>query len=415
MSELTGNKGEWSEIYIFLKLLSDGKIYAADRHMQKLENAFLNIVKIIREEIQSYKYEYYTGNTVKVFLNGEDTGIAVSVSEFTQMKDLLWKKLTEASHGSGIACIEVQRFLESIHVNKLKAPAFSNSSYFGGTEDITMEVMDYRSGIDSTIGFSCKSDFSAKSTLFNASADNSNFIYEVVGDINDEVMCEFNGLFNYKNKTNKYTGEKERTGEIAIGERMRFLKQKHCDLKFERMCIENAERNLVLSGGAELPLIMAEMLRAYYYLGEGKAENSSLTYALNTVIENNSAQYHFGDIESMYYRKIGTLLYDMFTGMRLSSPWDGRSSVNGGYIIAKNDGEVLAYHSCMADEFKDFLIEQLGFESPSASRHKYMEIYKFDNRFFLKLNLQIRFKGKKSSKNIQLTENRLLAYLQGDI
>lgn len=27
---LAGNKGEWSEIYIFLKLLTDGELYAAD-------------------------------------------------------------------------------------------------------------------------------------------------------------------------------------------------------------------------------------------------------------------------------------------------------------------------------------------------------------------------------------------------
>ena len=30
---LSGNKGEWSEIYIFLKLLDDGKVYAADKDM----------------------------------------------------------------------------------------------------------------------------------------------------------------------------------------------------------------------------------------------------------------------------------------------------------------------------------------------------------------------------------------------
>ena len=123
------------------------------------------------------------------------------------------------------------------------------------------------------------------------------------------------------------------------------------------------------------------------------------------------AGYGFGNTESMYYRKLGTLLYDMFTGMRLSSAWDGRSSVNGGYIIAKNDGEVLAYHSCMADEFKDFLVEQLGFESPSATRHKYMEIYKEDDKYYLKLNLQVRFKGNGASPDEKLL-NRLLPYIR---
>lgn len=36
-TNLSGNKGEWSEIYIFLKLMNDGKIYAADKDMKKLQ------------------------------------------------------------------------------------------------------------------------------------------------------------------------------------------------------------------------------------------------------------------------------------------------------------------------------------------------------------------------------------------
>lgn len=412
MADLSGNKGEWSEIYIFLKLMSDGKVYAADRNMQKLETVFLNIVKIIREEVLSQKYEYYTGKQIKIFLNGEEVGPAVDVDEFDKYKNMLWEKLADTTRGNGITCEEVELFLNSIHITKLKAPAFSSSNFFGGTEDITMEVMDYRSGVNSTIGFSCKSDFSAKSTLFNASADNTNFVFEVTGNVDDDVMNEFNNIFNYRNKTNKETGEKEKKPEVAIGNRMRYLKAKGCDLCYEKMCVESAERNLVLSGGAELPVIIANMLRAYYFIGEGKVENSSLLYALEIVIEDNVAGYCFGNTESMYYRKLGTLLYDMFTGMRLSTAWDGRSSVNGGYIIAKNDGEVLAYHSCMADEFKDFLVEQLGFESPSATRHRYMEIYKEEDRYFLKLNLQVRFKGNGASPDEGMLK-RILPYIRG--
>lgn len=414
MAELSGNKGEWSEIYIFLKLMKDGKVYAADRNMQKLETVFLNIVKIIREEVLSQKYEYYTGKQIKIFLNGEEVGPTVELEEFEKYKNILWEKLSSTVRGNGIVCEDVELFLKGIHITKLKAPAFSSSNFFGGTEDITMEVMDYRSGVNSTIGFSCKSDFSAKSTLFNASADNTNFVFEVTGNVDDDVMNEFNNIFNYRNKTNKETGEKEMKPEVAIGDRMRYLKAKGCDLCYEKMCVENAERNLVLSGGAEMPVIIANMLRAYYFIGEGKVENSSLLYALETVIEDNVAGYGFGNTESMYYRKLGTLLYDMFTGMRLSKAWDGRSSVNGGYIIAKNDGEVLAYHSCMADEFKDFLIEQLGFESPSATRHRYLEMYKEDNRYFLKLNLQVRFKGNGANPDEGMLK-RVLPYIRGII
>ena len=35
-----------------------------------------------------------------------------------------------------------------------------------------------------------------------------------------------------------------------------------------------------------------------------------------------------------------------------------KSEVNGGYIVVKKDGDVVAYHSCIADEFKNFLMEK---------------------------------------------------------
>ena len=31
------NKGEWAELFVFLKALSDGKIYAADENLEKVE------------------------------------------------------------------------------------------------------------------------------------------------------------------------------------------------------------------------------------------------------------------------------------------------------------------------------------------------------------------------------------------
>ena len=47
---LSGNKGEWSEIYTLFKLLSMGKLYAADEFLNKREDVFYDVIKIFREE-----------------------------------------------------------------------------------------------------------------------------------------------------------------------------------------------------------------------------------------------------------------------------------------------------------------------------------------------------------------------------
>ena len=53
---LTGNKGEWSEIYTLFKLLGDGKVHAGDADMNKLE-LYYPILNIIREESKRYEYK----------------------------------------------------------------------------------------------------------------------------------------------------------------------------------------------------------------------------------------------------------------------------------------------------------------------------------------------------------------------
>lgn len=46
----SANKGEWSELYVFLKLLREGKLYLADRNLNKISDKFLEIInsKLIR-------------------------------------------------------------------------------------------------------------------------------------------------------------------------------------------------------------------------------------------------------------------------------------------------------------------------------------------------------------------------------
>lgn len=97
----------------------------------------------------------------------------------------------------------------------------------------------------------------------------------------------------------------------------------------------------------------------------------------------------------------------MFTGLRLGKKWSGKSEVNGGYIVVKKDGDVVAYHSCIADEFKNFLMEKLRFETPSCSRHKCMNIYKKDNEYFIKFPLQLRFSLKRTISYNMNTQNFL--------
>ena len=53
----TANKGEWSETYVLFMLLGEKVVYAGDGNLNKIENLFYPILKILRDE-QNAHYEY---------------------------------------------------------------------------------------------------------------------------------------------------------------------------------------------------------------------------------------------------------------------------------------------------------------------------------------------------------------------
>lgn len=53
---LSGNKGEWSEIYALFRLLGEGKVHAGDADMNKLD-LYYPILNVIREESKRYEYK----------------------------------------------------------------------------------------------------------------------------------------------------------------------------------------------------------------------------------------------------------------------------------------------------------------------------------------------------------------------
>lgn len=303
-------------------------------------------------------------------------------------KDILWKLVeenTETKFSSDI----VDKFLNSIHIHKPKSPAQIVSKFCGGTVDVVIETKD-RSGINRILGFSCKSDLKFSSTLLNASVDNANLVYEVIGDIDDEKMVHFNSLFKVKKKRflnpENPTGEKIiEVQEVATADRMSYMHQIRCDPKFVDTVKPLAKANLIKCSVMEMPAIIGGMLKKFYY--ENLTRCTTMENCIEYLADNDFVGYGFDDLQETYRGKIAHSLLCTFIGMRLGSKWNGRQKVNGGYIVVKNDGDVVAFHFTIVDEFKDFLVTKMIMESPSHSRHRDMVIYKEGDCYFLKLGL----------------------------
>ena len=79
--------------------------------------------------------------------------------------------------------------------------------------------------------------------------------------------------------------------------------------------------------------------------------------------------------------------------MTPGTEWDGLDNASGGYIIIKKDGDIVCYHLYNRNFFEEYLYRNTQFDRPSASRHDYGYIYKENGKYFIDLNVQIRFKS----------------------
>ena len=176
------NKGEWSEIYTFAYLLSSGMLYAADKDLNKVEEIFFPVLKIIREEQAGNPIDYKTGEIIRIY-RGEELLKEIDKSEFDGIVSTLLEKIPEGSRAFEIP--EAEAFFETVYCSKVKANSTKK-------EDITLQLHDIHTGIDPVCGFSIKSYLGSKPTLVNP-GKNTNFVYTIDG-CNQEVAEQVNSI-----------------------------------------------------------------------------------------------------------------------------------------------------------------------------------------------------------------------------
>ena len=91
--------------------------------------------------------------------------------------------------------------------------------------------------------------------------------------------------------------------------------------------------------------------------------------------------------------KLKKFLCEVALGMTPKKEWDGFTKAHGGYIIVKENGEIVCYHLYNRDEFENYLFNNVKLDTPSTTRHKFGKFYKDreTGEKRIKFNLQIRF------------------------
>ena len=81
----------------------------------------------------------------------------------------------------------------------------------------------------------------------------------------------------------------------------------------------------------------------------------------------------------------------MALGMMPNTDWNGILTSLGGFLLVKRDGDVLCYYLYNLEDFQEYLLNNTKLDTPSTTRYGIGKIIEEDNRFYIKLNLQVRF------------------------
>jgi DNA (cytosine-5)-methyltransferase 1 len=346
------NKGEWSELYTFLYLLEKPNLLVVDENLEVIEENLFEMLEII---LGKKRYEIVDDKIIKRVKNKKVKEYKIACIS-TQNAILLQKILSHKKAKGSFEIKELETLIDDLFDGKKP----KGSSKVKG--DLEANLLDKKQRKTVNLKYNIKSNLGRKATLLNASR-HTNFIYEIK-NINDEIM----------NQNNKIKSRKK------LLERCEFLNKQGAKFDFIATESDVFGDNLTLID-SKLDDILAKMLLLSYEKNE-----KDIKKLLSLIIEDERSEIY-------YKKKIADFANAVTFGMRASEAWDGKNEVNGGIIIVTKGGEVylldLIYFKTIVDKY---LIDNIKLDSPSSKRYKMFEIYKEDDKYYFKLNLQVRFK-----------------------
>ena len=348
------NKGEWTELLVFIKLLLDKKLFLADEKLNVSGNYF----KINKVTTHNLDIEFLLSNlssiTVKNKHSKSEKKINIDEIINPSIIHLLIDKIKDSSQTFDIP--EFRIVQDNLGFNVVKG---GNSNQ---KADILLDI-ETDSLSKENEGSGIKSYLGSKPTLLNASG-NTNFIFKING-INKSLIDEINAI-------STATKLKDRINKIEeYGGKFEYVGAERDAMDFNLRMVDS-----------EMPQIIGKILLCFY-----KERVSSLKDIARKMLTEN----HSLDSEILLTNKLKKLLIDILLGFFSGSKWNGSYESNG-TIVMKNNGDCLGFHIIEMDNLKNYLFEHIKLDTPSTTRHRFGKLYlENDGELYFKLNLQLRF------------------------
>jgi len=362
---LKGNKGEWSELFVFFRLLAEGKLFSADQNLNRTEE-FVEIKAVFRNEVgalKKYEPDQDTGNVNITDLSREvHFSYSIPVKEAREIAARLLNRINNGATSEELN--ELETDLARWRVSQVSAKSQNKG-------DINLLIYDPLHGVQSTQEYSIKSFLGSDPTLFNANPT-TNIVYSIKdasgNPISAHHLNEVNGIMH----GHKYILRMAKLEEL--GYRVEFHSYQEQVFKLNLQMIDS-----------HLPEIIAFIVKKKY-----TDRITRITNVIECLNSENPMNYDLKH-HNFYEYRIVNFLIESALGMTSATPWSGIHQVVGGLIVVKQNSEVLCYHVVDFNKFKTYLRNSARLDNPSGSKMGYGSVY-IDpaGDSFIKLNFQIK-------------------------
>lgn len=344
------NKGEWTEAYVFMRLLGDERVYGDTSSLIKDDSTYIDIINIIHNEPdQILIFERFIDKKVES-KDGEAIRV-ITAPEISEYARVLYDNIKTLTSKRVIEVAIVQEYLESLGVDTPKANlSESAKTKYGAKTDVIITSENSFDHLTKTEGFSIKSHIGSPVTIFNCS-QSSGFTFEVVG-------CDEHGMHKLNSKD-------------AFLSMISAIKE-YYSLQYVGCRNDAFEQNIaIVDSRMEEVLSTAVLVQSGYF---EPCKSSDVKSICSEVMKLNPIKVK--NPQMFYTAKIKDFLFASFAGMTASSFWNGRKHLTGGYLDVSCDDDSPYYRALSDDIFGDYLYEHTYFDRPDRGVCKDMAVAK---------------------------------------
>jgi hypothetical protein len=346
------NRGEWSELFVLVNLLSSGELNYGSSENDLTHKAFPVIS--VNRKIAGIDHEFRIANGTIEIVVDKNQKIATKITqEYLAGQSKILLEQIKDGKGRAFVVSSANEIMSKLGIEK--------ATGIKGKDDLRVTIYDPRTKQQNSQGFSIKSFLGSNPSILNASRV-TNIEFTVRGRLSDSKITELNKL-----------------GPVSLVSNL--LSSGH-DLTLSNIDKRFAENLEMID--SEMVSLVGEIVIASYE-GNGR----TMPDIVRQLTFKNPLKYSSRNSESRYTHKIKDLLEAVALGMRPSEPWSGEMEAEGGNLIVASDGKILCHHALDKDSLRNYLFSNTYIDTPSRNKWKFGSIHGDK----LNLNFQIRVKN----------------------